>query len=80
MTATTARPLPPSPDALVERGLRAVYCQRCANPRPLALVGTGTLVVRFKNHEYRVDNITAGQRVWAKCGPCGRQQRIVIPN
>lgn len=78
MALTLERPMSEHPSAAT--GLHAVYCVRCGNPRPLALVGLGTLVLRFKDHEYRIDNLTPGQRVWAKCLPCGKQQRIAVPN
>jgi hypothetical protein len=68
MLATEARPT----------GAHAVYCERCKKPRPLAVVGPGTLWIRHKRYERTVTGLTPSQRVWSKC-ECGHEQEIVIP-
>jgi hypothetical protein len=70
--------------AVVEQPRRAgdtaaVYCRRCDNPRPLAVVGPGILIFRHKGLEQTIDGLTPQQRVWAKCDRCGCQQQILVP-
>jgi hypothetical protein len=71
MLALTERPAHPS-------GAHAVYCERCQNPRPLAVVSPGTLTFRMKHQERTVTGLTPRQRIWAKCA-CGHSQEIIVP-
>jgi hypothetical protein len=56
-----------------------VYCRHCGYPRPLARVSPGTLWLRHKGLDQRVTGLTPQQRVYAKCGGCGRVQEILVP-
>jgi hypothetical protein len=66
------------PRRAAEPGAHPVYCARCKNPRPLAMVAPGTLWLRHKHHERTITGLTPQQRIWAKC-ECGHQQEIVLP-
>lgn len=59
--------------------LARVYCRHCANPRPLAEVAPGVVVVRHKGQAVRIEAVGAAQRVAARCGRCGREQPIAVP-
>lgn len=56
-----------------------VYCRRCDNPRPLAVVAPATLILRHRHHEQTITGLTPQQHVWARCPRCHCQQEIVVP-